>query len=81
MVSGDKLCDPYPVLRENRFRHEVSGCQISEEPNLRSPPKPGLQEIDNFRHDELRHNQRTRVRFQQSEALLVIAVILVDVGI
>ena len=79
MVCGDQFRDAHPVSRENRFREKVSGCQISEEADLRSPAEPRLEEIGNLRHDQLRHDEWTFVRLQQRQAGLVIPVVLVDV--
>lgn len=42
-------------------------------------PNPGPQQVSNLRNDELRNNQRTRMRLEQFQTLRMISVILVDV--
>ena len=79
VVCGDQFRDADPVSRENRFREQVAGCQISEEADLRGPSEPRLEEVSDLRHDELGHDEGTFVRLQERQADLVIAIVLVDV--
>ena len=81
MISAYELRDPHPVASEHRLRKKISGSEISKESYLRLPAQARFDEIDDFGNDELRHEQRTRVRFKESQTLFVVAVILVDIGV
>lgn len=61
VVCGDQLRDADPVNGKNRFCEKVAGCEISQEADLSGPAEARLEEIGNFRHDELRHDEWTFV--------------------
>ena len=80
-ISGYELCDPYPVAGENRCRDEVSRGEIAEESHFRHPAKASLDEIGDLGNDELRHEKRPRMGFEELQAWFVVSVVLVDVRV
>ena len=65
VVCSDKFCDANPVGCQYRFGEKVSARKITKESNLRGPTQARLEEIGNFSHDKLRHDQRTFVRLEE----------------
>lgn len=78
-ILGYELCDPHPIAMENWLDKEATGREISKESHLRFPPQARLEEIDDFRDDELRNEEWTGVRFEKPQTRLVVVVILVDI--
>lgn len=81
VVSAYELGDPDPITSDHRLRKEISGSEISKETHLRLPAQARFDEISDFGNDQLRHQQRSGMGFQEMQALLVVAVIFVDVGV
>lgn len=80
-VDAHKLGDPKPVLGGDRVRDQAAGREVAEEPNLRLNAESGPQEVHHFGDDELGDQKRTGVSFEQFEALVMVVVVSVDVGI
>jgi hypothetical protein len=80
-ISSYELCDPYPIARENRYRREVPRGEIPKEPHFRGPAEASLDEIGNFRDDELRHQQWPRMGFKKLQACFMVVVVRVDVSV
>ena len=81
MISGNELRNPHPIGSKYRLGDEISGSEISEESHFRCPPQSRFDEVGDFGDDELRNQQRTRMRFQEPQTLLVVVIIFVDVGV
>jgi hypothetical protein len=62
MISGNELGYPYPIGRDDRFRDQVSLCEVTQELHLGHPANPCFEQICDFRHDELWDNERTGMR-------------------
>ena len=80
-ISGYQFGDPHPVARENRRCDEVSGSKIAEESHFRRPAEASLNEIGDLGDDQLRHEQWSRMRFEQLQACFMVGVVLVDVRV
>lgn len=78
-ISGYELCDPYPIACENRCRGEASRGEIAKEPHFCCPAEPSFDEIRDFGDDELRHEQRPWMGFEELQACFMVAVVLVDI--
>lgn len=80
-ILRDEFGDAYPIAWNDRICGEVPGRQISEESDLGYGPHPLFDEVGDLSDDELRNDQRARVREQEREACVVVAVIFIDVGV
>lgn len=80
-IPGYELCDPYPIARENRCCDEVSSGEIAKKPHFCRPAETSLNEVGDLGDDELRHEQRPRMGFEELQACFVVAVVLVDVRV
>jgi hypothetical protein len=80
-ISGYEFRDPYPIARENRSRDEVSRGEIAKESYFRLPAEASLDEIGDLGDDELRHEQRPRMGFEELQACFVVGVVLVNVRV
>ena len=81
LISADELGDAHPVGRSDRLGDEVSGRQVAEESDLGVAAEAAGEEIRDFGDDEGRDDERARVCLEQFEALGVVAVVAVDVGV
>ena len=81
MISAYELRNPQPITRKYRFGDEISGGEVTKESHFRRPPQARFDEISDFGDDQLRHQQRTGVRFQKPQTRLMVAVVFVDVGV
>jgi hypothetical protein len=81
VVTAHQFGDPYPIASLHWLGDQISGGEVTEEPNLRTPAQACFDQIGDFGNDELRHQQGTRMGFQEPQARFVIAVVFVDVGV
>lgn len=80
-VATHELRDTNPVSGDDRLRDQISGSEIAEKSYFGRPAKACLDEVSHFGNDELRHQQRPWVRFEEPQALCVIIVVFIDVGV
>ena len=80
-VGAYELGNSKPVLGGDGVGDEVAGREVTEEADLRLDSEPGPQEVHHLGDDELGDQERSGVCFEQLEALVVVVVISVDVGI
>lgn len=80
-VSADELRDAHPVGRSDRLGDEVAGCQVGEESDLGVAAEAAGDEVRNLGDDEGRDDERSGVGLQELEALGVVSVVAVDVGV
>lgn len=80
-ILGDEFGDADPIAGKDRIGGEVSCCEISEESDLGIGSDPLFDEIGDLGDHELGNDQRPRVRKQERETRVVIAVILINVGV
>lgn len=80
-VGAHQFGDSKPVLGGDGVSEEASGRDVTEETDLRLGSKPGPEEVHHFCDDQLRDQKRSGVGFKQFEALAVVVVISIDVGV
>jgi hypothetical protein len=80
-VRAGEFGDSDPVGCHDPFGQQVPGREIAQEPNLRIGTEPRAEEIDDLGDDENRNDQRARMRLEEIEALLVMPVVAIDVGV
>jgi hypothetical protein len=80
-IELDKFGDTEPVLGNDGFRDQVAGCQVPQESDRSLGPESSAQEVDNLGHYQDRYQQRTRMGLEQFEALGVVVVVCIHVGV
>ena len=80
-VGGDKLGDPEPVGRRDGLGYEVARGEVADEPHLGVDADARAEEVRHLGDDELRDDEGAGVRLEKVEALGVVAVVEVDVGV
>jgi hypothetical protein len=63
------------------FGDQIARGEVPEETDFSVMAKSRLEQVDHLGHYQDGHQQRTRVRLEQFEALGVVVVICVDVGV
>jgi hypothetical protein len=63
-IPSYELRDPDPIASQYRLGKKVSGSEVTKESHFRSPAQARFDEIDDFRDNELRHDQGTGMRLQ-----------------
>lgn len=79
--TSGQLGDAQPVTGDDGLRVQRAGREVAQEPDLRLDTEARRDEVGNLAHDEDRDEQRPRVALEQFEALGVVAVVSVDVGV
>lgn len=80
-VAGDQLGDPQPVSVRHGFDDRITGCQVTQKPDLGADPEPRADQVRHFRDDQRRNHQRLGVALQEFQGGPVVAVVGVDVGV
>jgi hypothetical protein len=63
VISAYEFRNPHPIAGNDRLREKISGSEVAKEAHLRLPAQACFDEIGDFGDDQLRHQQRTWVRF------------------
>jgi hypothetical protein len=80
-VARGELGHTQPIVGVDRLRLEGAGSQVTEEPHLRFGTQPRGDEIGDLADDEHRDDQRPRMGLEKRQALAVVSVVSVDVGV
>jgi hypothetical protein len=80
-IDVDQFGDTEPVLGNDVFRDQVAGCEVPQESDFGVLPESSAQEVDNLGHYQDGYQQRTRMGLEQFEALDVVVVVGVDIGV
>lgn len=80
-VGRHQLGDAKPVRGRNRVRNEVAGGEVAEEADVGVDAEACTKQVGHLSDDQLRDDQGSRVGLQQLEALGVVRVVTVDVGV
>lgn len=80
-VLTNQRRDAEPVFGGDRLIDEVAGGEVAEEPDLSVGPEAGRQEVGDLGHDQDRHEERTGMSLDQLEALDVMVIVLIDIGV
>lgn len=80
-VPADELGDAHPVGGCDRLGDEVASRQVAEESDLGVAAEAAGHEVRDLGDDEGRDDERAGVGLEQFEALGVVSVVAVDVGV
>ncbi len=80
-VGRNELGDTQPVRRDDALRYEVPRREVTDEAHLSIGSDTRAEQVRHLGDDQFRYDQWARVRLEQLEALLVVGVVGVDVGI
>lgn len=80
-IASGQLGDAQPVTGDDRLRVQRAGREIAQEPDLWLDTEARRDKIGDLAHDEDRDEQWSGVALEQFEALGVVAVVSVDVGV
>jgi hypothetical protein len=61
-IGAHELSDPQPFIDGDGFGNEVAGGEVTEKSDLCVGAEPGAEQIDDLGDDELRDEERARVR-------------------
>ena len=80
-VGRNEFGDPEPVRCRDSLWDEIAGGEVADEPHLGIDADARAEEVGHLGDDELRDDERAGVRLQKVQALGVVAVVEVDVGV
>lgn len=81
VISANELRNPHPIAGDHGLCEEIAGREVAKEPQFRLPAEACFDEIRDLGDDQLRDEQRTRMRFQKPQTVFVVAVVLVDIRV
>ena len=73
--------DAKPVFGRDVFGDQIACGEVPQEPDLSVMAKSRLEQVDHLGYYQGGYQQRTRVRLEQFEALGVVVLVCVDVGV
>ena len=80
-VLGDQLGDAKPVRRRHWFGDEVAGRDVTKEADFGIHAEASAQQVGHLGDHEFRDQEGTCVRLEELQALGMVSIVRVDVGV
>lgn len=80
-VEGDELGNPQPIASGDRLGEEAPRSEVTEEADFGVRSESGPDEVRHLGDDENGNEERARMLLEKLEALGMVAVVHVDVGV
>ncbi len=80
-IDLDQFGDPEPVVGHDLGGDQIARGEVCQEPDLSVVTEPGPEQVDHLGHHHDGYQQRARMGLEQFEALGVVVVVCVNVGV
>ena len=80
-IGLDQFSDPKPVFGRDVLGDQISRGDVSQEPDLSVVTEPGPEQVDHLGNHQDGYQQWARMGLEQFEALGVVVVVCVNVGV
>jgi hypothetical protein len=81
VVDLDEFGDTEPIFSGNVLRDEITCSEVPQESHFSLVTESRAEQVDHLGDDQNRDQERTRVGFEELEALAMMVVVCVDVGV